>query len=258
MVTGAPVILFALDKHGTITLSEGAALASLGLEPGSSVGESVFELYRDQPALLDYTRRALSGETVAATLTLQGVTFDVRYSPQLDEHGELDQVIGVATDITPQERAETELQRWVAFDRLVHRIFTQFIEIAPDDSVTPEQFDAAILRALGEVGRFADAASGYILEKTDTGDVLDRTYEWCADGVEPVPDGLRTIRVESVPWMMDQVDDGKVVFVPAVEDLPTPVKSQIVGFGCKGIRGNGLYAHERSRPRRWCGWIRMD
>ena len=160
VVTGAPVILFALDKHGTITLSEGAALASLGLEAGATVGESVFELYSDQPAVLDCIRRAMSGEKVAATLTLQGVTFDVHYSPQLDEHGEVDQVIGVATDITPQERAETELQRWVAFDRMVHRIFTRFIEIAPDASVTPEQFDAAILKALGEIGRFRRSRSG--------------------------------------------------------------------------------------------------
>ncbi len=237
VVMGAPVILFALDTHGTITLSEGAALASLGLEPGATVGESVFDLYHDQPAVLDCIRRALSGEKVTTNLTLQGATFDVHYSPQLNEHGEVEQVIGVATDITPQERAESELQRWVAFDRLVHRIFTQFIEIAPDASVTTEAFDAAILQALGEIGRFAEASRGYILEKTDAGDVLNQTYEWCADGVEPVPHGVQAISVENVPWMMEQVDKGKMLYVPSIEALPPRVVTQIVGFGCEGLRG---------------------
>jgi signal transduction histidine kinase len=236
VVTGAPVILFALDADGTFTLSEGAALASLGLEPGSSVGKSVFDLYRDQPAVLDCVNRALAGETLTATLSVGSVTFDVQYTPQLNEWGEVDQVIGVATDITPQERAESELHRLVTFDRLVHRIFTQFIEIAPDDSATPEQFDAAILQGLGEVGRFAGAARGYILEKSDIGDVLNRTYEWCAEGVEPVPDEIRTVPVEAVPWMMEQVDEGKVFIMPAVGELPPQVVSQVVGFGCDGIR----------------------
>ncbi|HET7846433.1 MAG TPA: GAF domain-containing protein, partial [Acidimicrobiia bacterium] len=237
MVTGAPVILFALDPNGTITLSEGAALASLGLEPGATVGHSVFDLYQDQPTALGHITRALSGEAVAATLTLDGVTFNVQYSPQVDEQGVVEQVIGVATDITPQERAESELQRWVAFDRLVHRIFTQFIEIAPDASVTPEQFDAAILKALGEIGRFAGAARAFILEKTDEGDILNQTYEWRADGIGPVRDGVRAIPVESVPWMMEQVDKGKMLYIPAVEALPPGVIAQIVGFGCEGLRG---------------------
>ena len=237
MVTGAPVILFALDRRGTITLSEGAALEALGIEPGSTVGQSVFELNSDQPAMLACIRRALAGETVVATLTVQDVTFDVRYTPQFDQHGDVDQVVGVATDITAQEQAETELHQWVAFDRLVHRIFTQFIEIAPDASVTPEEFDATILQALGEIGRFSEAARGFILEKTDVGDILSETYEWRADGVEQAKGGVRAIPVESVPWMMEQVDKGTMLYVPTIEELPPQVRAQIVGFGCEGLRG---------------------
>ena len=236
MVTGAPVILFALDPQGTITLSEGAALAALGLEPGASVGKSVFDVYQDQPEALSYVHRALAGEAVAAILTIREVTFAVHFSPQFDQDGELDHVIGVATDITPQQRAETELHRRVAFDRLAHRIFTEFIEIAPDDSATPEQFDAAILQALAEVGRFGGAARSYILEKSDLGDVLTNTYEWCAEGVEPVPAMLREIRRETIPWVIDQIDDGRVLHVPALGDLPPQIAPQVETFGCKGIQ----------------------
>ncbi|MEX1125256.1 MAG: GAF domain-containing protein [Acidimicrobiia bacterium] len=236
VVTGAPVVLFALDAQGTFTLSEGAGLASLGLLPGEAVGKSVFDLYSDEPAVLDFVHRALSGEEVAAIVTIQGVTFAVHFSPQLNEDGEVDQVIGVATDITPQERAEGELRRRVAFDHLIHRILTQFIEIAPDDNTPPEQFDAAIRQALAEVGHFAGAARSYILEKSDDGGVLTNTYEWCAEGIEPTIEGLREIPAESVPWVMDQIEEGRVVQVPVIDDLPPEVVSQLENFGRQGIR----------------------
>lgn len=236
VVTGAPVILFALNADGTFTLSEGAGLEALGLQPGSSVGESVFDLYKDEPAVLDCVRRALLGEEVAAVLTVQGLTFAVRYSPQLDGDGEVDGVIGVATDITLQRRAETELRSRVAFDDLINRTFTSFIEIAPDDSTTPDQFNTAIRGALAEVGGFLGASRSYILEKTDDGGALVNTYEWSADGIESAIDGLREIPIETVPWVMDQIESGKVVQVTAIENLAPQFASELENFGRSGIR----------------------
>src|SRR5690348_376306 len=43
VVNHAPVILFAADAAGRITLSEGKALESLGLAPGEMVGRSILE-----------------------------------------------------------------------------------------------------------------------------------------------------------------------------------------------------------------------
>lgn len=236
VVMGAPVILFALDREGTITLSEGAGLTALGLQPGEVVGQSAFDVYREEPALLEYARRALSGEEVAAIITMNGLSWAVRYSPQFDKDGEVDQVIGVATDITMQRRTETELRSRVALDDLIHRIFTHFIEIAPDDSTTRKQFDAAIREALAEVGGFLGAARSYILEKTDEGGALVNTYEWSAEGIEPAVDRLREIPIETVPWVMDQIESGKVVQVTDIENLAPQVAAELEIFGRSGIR----------------------
>ena len=43
MLGSAPVILYAADAEGILTLSEGTGLAALGLAPGEAVGRSVFE-----------------------------------------------------------------------------------------------------------------------------------------------------------------------------------------------------------------------
>ncbi len=236
VVTSAPLVLFAFDAEGIFTLSEGAGLESLGIEPGYAVGISVLDLYESEPAVLDGVRRALAGEEVAEVVTVGGTTFAVRYSPQLDESGEVFQVIGVATDITPQERAEVELRRRVAFDNLIHRTFTSFIEIAPDDSTSAKQLDAAILEGLADVGRFTEAARTYILEKSDDGNSLSTTYEWCSEGTVPTAEGLGEISTVSIPWVMEQIEAGKLVHAPAIDELEPEIALQLRQIGCVGIR----------------------
>ena len=110
MVGSASLILFAIDRNGLFTLSEGEGLKSLGLKPDEVVGQSVFEIYRDEPRLLEHVQRALSGETFTATVTVGELVFDVRYSPLPDENNEISGIIGVATDITENRRAETSIR----------------------------------------------------------------------------------------------------------------------------------------------------
>ena len=61
IVESAPMVLFALDRDGVFTLSEGKALELLGLEPGEVVGRSVFEVYAGEPQVKAAARRALAG-----------------------------------------------------------------------------------------------------------------------------------------------------------------------------------------------------
>src|SRR5205814_5598918 len=49
VVDNVPIILWAVDAAGVITLSEGKGLAKLGIRPGESVGQSIFDLYAHLP-----------------------------------------------------------------------------------------------------------------------------------------------------------------------------------------------------------------
>ena len=42
VIEHAPIIVFAIDRDGIFTLSEGSGLKSLGLAPGQVVGQSAF------------------------------------------------------------------------------------------------------------------------------------------------------------------------------------------------------------------------
>ncbi len=108
LINNAPVVLWAVDREGIFTLSDGQALEGLGIRPGEVVGHSLFEVYRDIPGVLEATRQALSGDAASALVTTSGATFDARFLPLEDEEGEVVGAIGVALDVTKEVRAAEE------------------------------------------------------------------------------------------------------------------------------------------------------
>ncbi|MCH8346206.1 MAG: PAS domain S-box protein, partial [Chloroflexi bacterium] len=110
VVTNTQVVLFAIDREGTFTLSEGKGLDALGMKAGEAVGLSVFDVYRDQPQVLENIRRGLAGEAFAAIVDVGGLAFETQYAPIRDHNGEVVGLTGVATDITERKRAEEALR----------------------------------------------------------------------------------------------------------------------------------------------------
>jgi diguanylate cyclase (GGDEF)-like protein/PAS domain S-box-containing protein len=106
LVSNAPIVLFAFDRDGIVTHLEGSGLEPLGLRPGDAVGRSAVELSADSPKALEFLRRALAGEAFQETVELRNLVFEVDFAPRRDAHGELLDVIGVATNVTDQRRAE--------------------------------------------------------------------------------------------------------------------------------------------------------
>lgn len=106
IVSKAPVVLFALDKSGIFTLSEGLALQKLRLQPGELVGRSAFEVYRDHPKILEHVRRALRGEEFSTIdeLPKLGLVFEVHWVPLQNGDGSQTGTIGVAVDVTDRNR----------------------------------------------------------------------------------------------------------------------------------------------------------
>jgi PAS domain S-box-containing protein/diguanylate cyclase (GGDEF)-like protein len=111
VVTTAPVILFALDAEGVVTLSEGRGLAALGFEPGQLVGMPVWDLYPDRPDLLDNCRRALAGESFTSVDSVGGTTLETHWSPIAAADGSPAGTVGVVIDISEAVRAREEQQR---------------------------------------------------------------------------------------------------------------------------------------------------
>ncbi|GIV59447.1 MAG: hypothetical protein KatS3mg043_0536 [Rhodothermaceae bacterium] len=113
VVSNVPVVLFALDREGRFTLSEGKGLASLGLVPGEVVGQSAFELYAGYPDVVQALRRTLTGVPVSWTAHLDDLVFEVHMTPVIEDDGTVSGLIGVAIDVTERARVAEERERLI-------------------------------------------------------------------------------------------------------------------------------------------------
>ncbi len=117
MLDNSPVIVFSLDREGTITSARGRELTDIGIDPGSLVGVSIYSFADDDRSVVtaDAVTRCLAGEDVDIVYELGGKLFDLRYRP-VREPGEIVGVLGVGTDISASVRAMEQVRaseaRW--------------------------------------------------------------------------------------------------------------------------------------------------
>jgi two-component system cell cycle sensor histidine kinase/response regulator CckA len=120
VVSAVPILLWALDLDGLVTLSEGRLLAKAGVKPGQLVGQSQLDLHKDNAVELEMTRRALAGESLHYTAEIGGVVYETWYSPIHAADGTLGGTIGVAIDVTERMRVDEELRQTQKMEAIGH------------------------------------------------------------------------------------------------------------------------------------------
>jgi len=108
-INHAPIALWAAEANGTVTLSEGAGLASMGVRSGELVGKNLFDLYRDHPSIAGYLRRGLAGESFSYTVQVGDATYDSWLTPVRDAAGRVTGVTGLSRDVTEIRRLQTNV-----------------------------------------------------------------------------------------------------------------------------------------------------
>ena len=110
VVRNLPIVLWAIDSAGLFTLSTGKGLAKLNLSEGQLVGQSLFDIYAGNQAIVEAARKALNGESFSTVLEEGGVIFESHYSP-LFTNGDISGVIGIAIDVTERSSLEKQIRQ---------------------------------------------------------------------------------------------------------------------------------------------------
>jgi signal transduction histidine kinase/CheY-like chemotaxis protein len=108
-VDHAPIVIWAIDNDGVVTLSEGAGLSALGVRSGELVGQSLFELYKDHPAIPGYIRRGLAGEALVYTVSVGQAAYDTWLTPLRDSSGAMTGVLGLSNDVSEVRRLQAKV-----------------------------------------------------------------------------------------------------------------------------------------------------
>ena len=102
----APMILYAFDADGTVTLSTGGGLAEIGLEDGQVVGMNLRDFNEPGSEADLSTIKALSGTSASWQSEYQGRKFEITAEPVYGPDGTVTGGIAVSIDVTERSRAE--------------------------------------------------------------------------------------------------------------------------------------------------------
>lgn len=114
IITNVPLIIWATNKSGKITLFEGNGVSDLGLKPGENVGKSIYETY-EGPDREDYRKNidlTLAGKELHFNLQMNdGKVYENWTAPIFDESKNVVGITGVSTNITQQFKTQEELKK---------------------------------------------------------------------------------------------------------------------------------------------------
>ncbi|HWQ12270.1 MAG TPA: response regulator [Roseiflexaceae bacterium] len=159
LIDHLPVMLFAIDAVGAITVVEGRIAEIAGLPPQQLVGMHIFDAFPDYPESLAAIRRALDGEEAGWTGDFHGRFLEIRMSPVRDPCGTITGVVGIGVDVTAQRQAE---------DR--YRLFEMAVQQAEEGVIIAEEVGGEVGRRILFVNRSFTRITGHAAE-----DVLGRS-----------------------------------------------------------------------------------
>ncbi len=145
----APIVIWMTDKHGVITLSEGAGLSALGVKSGELVGQNVLEIYGAHPTIPGYIRRALAGESFWYSVDVGDAGYDTWISPVRGPSGEQLGITALSQDVSQLrklQRTAIQNDRVIALGTLAasvaHEINNPLTYVLSQSDAVAEELDA--------------------------------------------------------------------------------------------------------------------
>lgn len=122
--------------------------------------------------------------------------------------------------IQTQQEAEQALQYHLAFESLVARIATEFINLSVDE------LDRGIEQALREIGELMQVDRVYVFQLSESRTESFCSHEWCRAGVTPMRPVMQGMALKQFPWSVEQMQQQQLLHVPDVADLPAAAAAE--------------------------------
>lgn len=114
----APIGIWTTNNDGVLCLIDGKQLPLDPESPRPCVGDNFFDFFSDNSQIGRDTRKALAGKSFQTEHESSEVTYEMHYSPFVDDGGNQRGMIGVAIDISERKKHENELSHRADYDQL--------------------------------------------------------------------------------------------------------------------------------------------
>lgn len=112
VISGVPIMLFALDKNGIFTIAEGNGFQATELANTEILGRSYLEIFAANTEIVNDIKKALSGEEFSVTRKIGELYFEITFKRNSDyKNSNVNGVIGVAFDVTEKFNASESIRK---------------------------------------------------------------------------------------------------------------------------------------------------
>jgi len=221
-VDSSDLVIRTTPDGGRYTYVSPNVRSILGYEPEELLAQRPLE--RVHPD--DLTRAKTTGDRFASGTDRQTVMLRKRHADGHDvwlearitavrdpETGEVVEAEATARDVTAHVTTERALQQRVGAESLIADVSRELLAVAA------EEIDAVIVRSLERAARFVDAERATLVLLSDDGEWAVRTHQWATD--DEFEKAETAVRVETMPWLVEQCRAGELVFARSLDDLPS-------------------------------------
>jgi two-component system cell cycle sensor histidine kinase/response regulator CckA len=209
------------DREGRLTYANDLFCQISGYERQEVLGQShrMLTVGQQEPGFMRAVWRSISagkvwhGEIWSRRKDGSRYWVETTVTPFLDSAGEMYQFVAIQTDISHIKAAEARLRSQRDLQRFISEAAASLM------AATSTQTQTAIHEALRQSGQQLGVDRAYLFRFAGAR-ALDNTQVWCAPGLDPMDDRLKTTPVEATPWLREQFYRHSILVVPDVQALP--------------------------------------
>ncbi len=136
------------------------------------------------------------------------------YSGEVIEFQDRKHFLSVMVDISNIRKMEKDITLQNELYNVISGISARLIQTASND------LDLEINRSLEVLGRFNHVDRTYIFDLDSVNDLINNTFEWCAEGITPEIDNLQAIPFSFIPRWKEAFLENEHIYIESVSDLP--------------------------------------